>query len=116
LILPALSNQNSVGRLIGSVFGSMGGEMRYRENIPLAVMSAISLAVLFLFGISEMAMRATPRQHDDCGGSQQAAISLAWLLPTFGLTDLSPLSSRPLPTSHLPGPTGCTRSSTTAVG
>ena len=26
----------------------MGGEVRYRENIPLAVMSVISLAVLFV--------------------------------------------------------------------
>jgi hypothetical protein len=49
--------------------------MRYRENIPLAVMCIISLAVLLIFGISEMAMRATPRQHDGCGASQQAAIS-----------------------------------------
>jgi hypothetical protein len=34
------------------------GEVRYRENIPLTVMSVISLAVLLLFGISEIAMRA----------------------------------------------------------
>jgi ATP-dependent DNA ligase len=54
-------------------------------------MSIISLAVLLLFGISEMAMRATPRQHDGCGGSRQAAISPEWPLPPFAPTDLSAL-------------------------
>ena len=49
--------------------------MRYRENIPLAVMSVISLAILFLFGVAEVAMRDTQQQHDSCGGSRQAAIS-----------------------------------------
>jgi hypothetical protein len=71
--------------------------MRYRENIPLAIMSVISLAVLLVFGISEMATRATARQHDGCGGSQQAAISPAWSLPSFGLTDLSPVQPIPCP-------------------
>lgn len=28
--------------------------MRYRDNIPLAVMGLVSLGVLVLFGISEM--------------------------------------------------------------
>jgi hypothetical protein len=90
--------------------------MRYRENIPLAIMSVISLGVLFLFGISEMEMRATPLHHDGCGGSQQAAVSPAWLLRSFEPTDLSPPAFRLLPTSPVPGPTGCTRSSTTAIG
>jgi hypothetical protein len=40
--------------------------LRCRENIPLAIMSVISLAVLFVFGFSEMAMLGT--QHDGCGG------------------------------------------------
>jgi hypothetical protein len=34
--------------------------VRYRENIPLAGMSVISLAILFVFGVSEAAMRANP--------------------------------------------------------
>jgi hypothetical protein len=49
--------------------------VRYRENIPLAVMSLISVAVLFLFAFSEMEMRATLRHHAVCGGLQQTAIS-----------------------------------------
>jgi bifunctional non-homologous end joining protein LigD len=36
------------------------------------------LAVLFVFGFSEMAVRATPRQFDGCGGSEQAAIPIGW--------------------------------------
>jgi len=90
--------------------------MRYRENIPLAVMSLISVAVLFLFAVSEMEMRAAPRQHDSCGGSQQTAISPAWPLLSSGLTGSSPPASRPLRTSHLLGLIGCTKSSTTAIG
>jgi hypothetical protein len=52
--------------------------LRCRENIPLAVMSVISLAVLFIFGVSELAMRATPRQLNSCGVSQQASIPIGW--------------------------------------
>ena len=61
------------------VFDWWEGELlRCRENIPLAVMGVISLAVLFIFGVSEMAMRATPRQLDSCGLSQQASIPIGW--------------------------------------
>jgi hypothetical protein len=89
IISPEPSNQNTVKRLVIRVFDRLrGARMRYRENIPLAIMSVISLAVLFVFGISEMATRAAAR-HDGCGGSQQAAISPAWSLPSFGLADLS---------------------------
>jgi hypothetical protein len=45
-----------------------------RKNIPLAVMSLVSLAVLFVFGFSEMEMRDVQRQLDGCGGSRHAAI------------------------------------------
>jgi hypothetical protein len=76
-----------------------GGEVRYRQNIPLAVMSVISLAILCLFGVAEVAMRDTQRQDDSCGGSRQAAISseLARTLPPCFPS---------LPSSRLPGPTG----------
>jgi hypothetical protein len=94
----------------------LGGEVRHRENIPLAIMTVISLAVLFVFGISEMEMRATPRQHGSCGGSQQVAISTAWPLPSFGLMDLSPPAFLPLHTGPLPARTGRTKSSTTVIG
>jgi hypothetical protein len=114
-ILLKMSNQMRVKRLLSKRIRSTGGEVRYRENIPLAVMGVISLAVLFVFGVSEMEMRATPRQHDRCGGSHLAAISPAWLLRSFEPTDLSPPAFRLLPTSPLSGPTGCTRSSTTAL-
>jgi hypothetical protein len=43
-----------------------GELLRRRENIPLAVMSVVSLAVLFVFGFSEMAMRAAPQQLGGC--------------------------------------------------
>jgi hypothetical protein len=46
--------------------------MRYRENIPLAVMSVISLAILLVFGASETAVRATP-QDGGCGWSGEVA-------------------------------------------
>ena len=52
-----------------------GELLRCRENIPLAVMSIVSLAVLFIFGFSEMAMRAAAHQVD---GSQRTAISNEW--------------------------------------
>jgi hypothetical protein len=41
-------------------------------------MSIVSLAVLFVFGLSEMAMRAAPQQVDGYQGSQRAAISNGW--------------------------------------
>jgi hypothetical protein len=106
-----------------SVFSSMGvsgwreGELlRCRENIPLAVMSVISLAVLFVFGFSQMAMRATPRQLDGCGGSQQAAISNEWAGDASFPQALSSPAFPPSPPNRLPGPAGCTRSSTMVTG
>jgi hypothetical protein len=110
------SNQDRVNRHLDWVRLLGGGEVRCRENIPLAVMCVISLAILFVFGVSEATMRDMPRQHDGCGGPQQVAISPAWPLPSSGLTDLSAPASPPLPTSRLPGLTGCTKSSTTAIG
>jgi hypothetical protein len=47
--------------------------VRYRENIPLAVMCVISLAILFVFGVSEFALRSTPQQESDCGSPEQIA-------------------------------------------
>ena len=70
-----LSNQNRIDRRSGSASIYLGGEVRYRQNIPLAVMSVISLAILCLFGVAEVAMRDTQRQRYGCGGSRQAAIS-----------------------------------------
>jgi hypothetical protein len=77
--------------------------MRYRENIPLAVMSVISLGILFLFGVAEVAMRDTQRQHDSCGGSRQAAISSELVR---NVPAALPPCFPPLPSSRLPGPTG----------
>jgi hypothetical protein len=76
-----------------------GAEVRYRENIPLTVMGVISLAILCLFGVAEMATRDTQRQHDSCGGSRQAAISSE-------LDRTLPPCFPSLPPSHLPVPTG----------
>jgi hypothetical protein len=49
-------------------------KVRYRENIPLVVMSVISLAILLVFGASETALRTMPQQ-DGCGPSEQVAIA-----------------------------------------
>jgi hypothetical protein len=90
--------------------------LRCRENIPLAVMSVISLAVLFVFGFSEMAMRDVQRQLDGCGGSQQAAIPIGWTGDaSFPRALSSPAFPPPLP-SRVSSPAGCTRSSTTVIG
>jgi hypothetical protein len=48
-------------------------KVRYRENIPLAVMSVISLAILLVFGASETALRSAPQQDGGCGWSDQVA-------------------------------------------
>jgi hypothetical protein len=47
--------------------------VRYRENIPLAVMSVISLAILLVFGTSEAALHNVPQQDGGCGWSEQIA-------------------------------------------
>ena len=47
--------------------------MRYRENIPLAVMSVISLAILLVFGVSQAALHNMPQQDGGCGWSDQVA-------------------------------------------
>jgi hypothetical protein len=49
--------------------------MRYRENVPVAVMSVISLAILLIFGASETALRSTPQQDGGCGWSEQLAVA-----------------------------------------
>jgi hypothetical protein len=116
---PEPSNQNWVSSVCISmgVFVWWEGELLgCRENIPLAVMGIISLAVLFIFGVSEMAMRATPRLHNGCGVSQQAAIPIGWTGDASFPRALSNPAFPPLLPSRLPGPAGCTRSSTTAIG
>jgi hypothetical protein len=48
-------------------------KVRYRENIPLAVMSVISLAILLVFGASERALHSMPQQDGGCGWSAEVA-------------------------------------------
>jgi hypothetical protein len=48
-------------------------KLRYRENIPLAVMCVISLAILFVFGASEPALRSMSQPDGGCGWSEQIA-------------------------------------------
>jgi hypothetical protein len=93
-----------------------GPLLQCRENIPLAVMSLVSLAVLFVFGFSEMEMRDVQRQLDGCGGSQKAAIPIGW---TGGASFPRTLSSPAFPPSlpnRVSGPAGCTKSSMTVTG
>jgi hypothetical protein len=49
-------------------------KVRYRENIPLAVMCVISLAILVVFGASEAALRSMPEQDGGCSWSEQIAV------------------------------------------
>jgi hypothetical protein len=56
-----------------SVTNSLEAKVRYRENIPLAVMSVISLAILLVFGASETALRATQQQDGGCAWSDEVA-------------------------------------------
>jgi hypothetical protein len=48
-------------------------KVRLLENIPLAVMSVISLAILLVFGASETAVRSMPQQDGGCAWSEQVA-------------------------------------------
>jgi hypothetical protein len=93
-----------------------GELLRFRENISLAIISLVSLAVLFVFGFSQMEIRDVQRQLDSCGGSQQAAIPIGWTGDvSFPRALLSP-AFPPSPPNRLPDPIGCTRSSTTVIG
>jgi hypothetical protein len=87
-----------------------------RENIPLAVMSAASAAILLFFAVSESAMPGSPRQLDGCGGSEDAVIAPAWhraeRIPKNSWNPAFP----PLPPSRPADRVGCMRSSTTVIG
>jgi hypothetical protein len=76
----------------------------------------ISVAVPFVLGFSEVAIRTTPRQLAGCGGSEQAAIPIGWASDASFPRGLStPVSPAGL-SNRRRGPTGCTRSSTTDIG
>ena len=64
--------------------------MWYRENIPLAVMTVASAAILFFFAVSESALPSSPLQHDGCGWSEDAAGDAA-ALPTGVLSRETPM-------------------------
>jgi hypothetical protein len=102
IIFPELLNQDRVDHRLAQWI-CWGAEVRYRENIPLAVMSVISLAILFFFGVAEVAMRDTQRQHDSCGGSRRAAISSELARNASFPAALPPCFP---PSSRLPVPTG----------
>jgi hypothetical protein len=93
-----------------------GELLQCRENIPLAVMSLVSLAVLFVFGFSEMEMRYVQRQLDGCGGSQQAAIPIGWTGDASFPRALSSPAFPPSLPNRPPDPVGCMKLSTTATG
>jgi hypothetical protein len=93
------------------------GELLWsRENIPLAIMGVVSLAVLFVFGLSEMMMRDVQPHLNGCSGSQQAATPIGWAGDaSFPRAVSSPGFSPSLP-SRISSQTGCTRSSTMVAG
>jgi hypothetical protein len=93
-----------------------GELLQCRENIPLAVMSVISLAVLFVFGFSEMAMRDVQRQLYGRGGSQQAAIAIGWTGDASFPRALSSPAFAPSLPNRVSGPAGRTKSSMTVTG
>jgi hypothetical protein len=67
----------------------------------------LSLAVLFVFGFSEMEMRAVHRQLDGCGGSQQTAIPIGWTGDASFPRALPSPAFRLVPSGRPPGPAGC---------
>lgn len=86
-----------------------------RENIPLAVMTAASAAILFFFAISEGAV-SSPRQHDGCGWLEDTAVSPAWRRVELLPRDLWNPAFPPSPPSRPLDRVGCMRSTTTAIG
>jgi hypothetical protein len=88
--------------------------LRYRENIPLAVMSVVSLAVLLVFGFSETTLRATPRQLNGCGGSYETVV--APLSPRFGTSKGRWHAFPPAPPTPAVEAVGCVGSGMTYIG
>ena len=76
-----------------------------RPSFPVArsILGGEVLAILCLFGVAEVAMRDTQRQHDSCGGSRQAAISSELARNASFPAALPPCFP---PSSRLPVPTG----------
>jgi hypothetical protein len=89
--------------------------MRSREDIPLAVMTVVSGAILLFFVFAQHAMLDPPRHDDGCGWSADMAVAAAsrhdalipwaWWNPAFP----------PTPPIRPPDQIGCMGSSTTAI-
>jgi hypothetical protein len=90
--------------------------MRSRENIPLAVMTVVSAAILLFFVFSGNAMLQTPHRDDGCGWSADFAVSSAArrnaLVPWVSWNPAFP----PTPPNRPLDRIGCMKSSATAVG
>jgi hypothetical protein len=87
-----------------------------RENIPLAVMSAASAAILLFFAVSEGAMPASPRQHVSCGWSEVAGIAPPWRRVEPIPKHLRNPAFPPSPPIRPSDRAGCMGSSTTVTG
>jgi len=96
----------------------IGGESKMwsREDIPLAVMGAASAAILFFFAVSERAMLTSPRQHDGCRWSEDAAVAPSWRRVDLISKDLWNPAFPPLPPRAHLNRLGCVGSSATATG
>jgi hypothetical protein len=86
-----------------------GGTMRSGQNIPLAVMSVVSAAILLAFALSS-AMRSPRQQQIGCGSSENTAIAPAW--PRAGLNPRGFWNPAfpPSPPSRRVSPVGCPKS------
>jgi hypothetical protein len=90
--------------------------MLCRENIPLAVMSAFSAAILLFVAFSESAMRPAPWQHDGCGWSTDTVIAPAWHLAESIRKDLWNPAFPPLPPGRPLDRVGCMKSNIMDIG
>jgi hypothetical protein len=88
-----------------------GKTMRFRENLPMAVMTAVSAAILTFFVYSD-----ATRQLDGCGRSEEAAIGPIWLRVGHSPQASWNPAFPPSPPSGRQPLIGCTKSSTTAIG
>ena len=87
--------------------------MRFRENLPMVVMTAVSAAIMIFFLASE---RAAPRQLDGCGWPEPTDIGPTW--PRFGYSPQASWNPAfpPFPPRGRPALMGCAKSSMTATG
>lgn len=91
--------------------------MRFRENLPLVVMSAVAVAIMIFFVACERSGHALQGQIEGvCGWSGNPAMAAAWpRVRTFQTASWNP-AFPPSPPSPRPAQIGCMKSNTTGIG